>query len=267
VRSLVEVVDAGMATTIQDTGRPGLAHLAVPTSGAVDPALLAVLNRLLGNPVDAAAFETCGNLTVRALSSTVVATSTEPVPVSLHAGDVCTVRPDGRRLWHYVAVRGGIAVPPVLGSRSRDTLSALGPGPIRRGDVVPIGPEPDAAIVADLAPLAEPSGVARIVPGPRADWFAPDWPDRIVAGPWTVTATSRIGVRLRGRVLDRVVAAELPSEGLVRGAIQVPPDGDPVMMLADHPTTGGYPVIAVVDPDDVATVAQHSAGTTLRLRM
>jgi allophanate hydrolase subunit 2 len=87
-----------------------------------------------------------------------------------------------------------------------------------------------------------------------------------MAGPWTITNTSRVGVRLRGGSIERATSDELPSEGLVRGAIQVPPGGEPVMMLADHPTTGGYPVIAVVHPDDVAIVAQHSAGASIRFR-
>jgi allophanate hydrolase subunit 2 len=118
-----------------------------------------------------------------------------------------------------------------------------------------------------MAPLAGVADVIRVDPGPRSDWFADDWADRLTASTWTVTTSSRVGVRLTGATLTRIVTDELPSEGLVRGALQVPPDGDPVMMLSDHPTTGGYPVIAVVHQDDVAAVAQHMAGTSIRFRL
>lgn len=263
----VEILDAGVGTTIQDRGRPGYAHLGVSASGVVDPGLAATVNRLVGNPGDLAVLETCGNLVVRAVTAVLVASSTAPAPVSLRPGDVCTIRPDGRRAWHYLALRGGIDVEPVLGSRSTDTLSGLGPPPPAAGDLLPVGDEPRNPVVADVAPLPIPVDVARATPGPRADWFADGWERLVGETNWTVTVASRIGVRLRGVRLERRVEAELPSEGLVRGAIQVPPDGDPVMMLADHPTTGGYPVIAVVDPDDVAIVAQRLGGSTLRIRV
>jgi allophanate hydrolase subunit 2 len=170
-------------------------------------------------------------------------------------------------LWHYLAIRGGIQVDQVLGSSSRDTLSRLGPPACQRGDRLEIGSEPSLPVVADVAPLPGVTDVIRVTPGPRADWFPDEWPRLLAAASWTVTTSSRVGVRLHGAQLGRTVSDELPSEGLVRGALQVPPDGDPVMMLADHPTTGGYPVIAVVHPDDVAVVAQHAAGTSVRLRL
>ena len=99
-----------------------------------------------------------------------------------------------------------------------------------------------------------------------ADWFGEDAVHHLTAAEWTVTAASRVGVRLGGPQLSRTTQAELPSEGLVIGAVQVPPDGQPVVMLADHPTTGGYPVIAVVDEDDVGRLAQRPAGSTVRFR-
>jgi biotin-dependent carboxylase-like uncharacterized protein len=264
----IEIVDAGMATTVQDLGRAGYAHLGVPGSGAVDPALMGVLNRLVGNPSSAATIETCGGLVIRALTALLVATSAEPAPTSLQPGQLCSVAAgSGGRLWQYVAVRGGIHVEQTLGSSSTDTLSGLGPAPSVAGDRLQIGDLAVGPIVADLAPVAAIDDVARITRGPRSDWFAPHWTSAVTRSRWIVTATSRVGVRLHGEPLIRVVTRELPSEGLVRGAVQVPPDGDPVMMLADHPTTGGYPVIAVVHPDDVAVVAQHAAGTSVRLRL
>lgn len=264
----IEVVVPGISTTLQDQGRVGYAHLGVPTGGAVDPALVGVLNRLVGNPPDATVIETCGGLTIRALTHLLVASSSELAPRSLSPGETCSIGAGGQgRLWHYLAVRGGLQVEPVLGSMSFDTLSRLGPAPCQSGARYRIGAQPDQPIVADVAPLAALIDTARVEPGPRFDWFEADSLQRLTSTTWTVTASSRVGVRLAGTTLLRTITDELPSEGLVRGAIQVPPDGDPVMMLADHPTTGGYPVIAVVHQDDVAAVAQHTAGATIRFRL
>jgi biotin-dependent carboxylase-like uncharacterized protein len=262
--STLLVVERGVATTVQDRGRPGLAHLGVPSSGAVDPALAGFVNRLVGNPDTTAVIETCGRLVIEAGGAVLMSTSTEAAPRTLRRGE--RVRIDGGlgRLWHYVAIAGGIDVRPVLGSCATDTLSGLGPAPIADGDVIGVGSASSAAVTTDQAPLVAPRRVARISEGPRLDWFHASSFELLAHEPWTVTSASRVGVRLAGIELHRRVAAELPSEGLVRGAIQVPPDGQPVMMLADHPTTGGYPVIAVVHPDDVAAVAQTAPGGQIR---
>jgi biotin-dependent carboxylase-like uncharacterized protein len=264
VSSHIEVVAAGIATTIQDRGRAGLAHLGVSPSGAVDPRLAALTNRLVGNPVDAAVIETCGGLVLRFGGAALIASSSELAPVSVGAGETYRLSVDEGHLWHYIAVRGGIDVPAVLGSRSTDTLSGLGPRPLAAGDVLPVGAEPRSLLSVDQAPGTRMRDVVRISPGPRLDWFDPVSFERFVGGVWTVTESSRVGVRLSGVRLIRRITHDLPSEGLVCGAIQVPPDSDPVMMLADHPTTGGYPVIAVVHPDDVATVAQTPPGHAVR---
>jgi len=268
VSDAIEIVVAGISTTLQDRGRAGYADLGVPTGGAVDPALAGVVNRLVGNQLNAAVVETCGGLTIRALVHVLVASSSEPAPRSLSPGETYSIAAGSHgRLWHYLAVRGGLQVEPVLGSMSCDTLSGLGPAPCQPGARYQIGAEPDRPIVADVAPLSAVIDAIRITPGPRAGWFQADWAERLTSATWTVTTSSRVGVRLTGATLDRTVTEELPSEGLVRGAIQVPPDGEPVMMLADHPTTGGYPVIAVVHPDDVAAVAQHEPGAAVRFRL
>lgn len=260
------VIEVGIATTIQDGGRPGLAHLGISPSGAVDPELAGRVNRLVGNRIDAALIETAGNLVVEASSPATVATSRHAAPVSMRKGARLSVESGGGRQWHYLAVRGGLATASVLGSRSHDTLSGLGAVPLVAGTRLAVGGEADDP-VADLAPIDPPGSVARLGPGPRLDWFVGDVLHTLTAAPMLVTATSRVGVRLRGVPLVRRDATELPSEGLVRGAIQVPPDGDPIMMLADHPTTGGYPVVAVVHPDDVAIVAQRPAGTRVQFRL
>jgi len=264
MRASIEVLDAGIATTLQDRGRPGLAHLGIPPAGAVDPRLAALTNRLVGNPVEAALIETCGNFVMRVSAAVLIATSSELAPLSLASGDRHRTAVDPDRLWQYVAVRGGIDAVEVLGSRSTDTLSGLGPAVLTAGDVLAVGPEPRTQVAVDQAPRSDAANVARVGPGPRVDWFEPACFERLVAGAWIVSDSSRIGVRLRGVTLPRRVTTDLPSEGLVRGAIQVPPDSDPVMMLADHPTTGGYPVIAVVHPDDVTTVAQTPPGGSVR---
>lgn len=261
----LSVVDPGWASTVQDRGRPGYGHLGVPAAGAVDVELAALANRLVGNPPDAAVIETSGGLVVEADRAVIVASTVEGVAHPIVAGARLHVPVDPHRVWHYVAVRGGVDVPAVLGSRSTDTLSGLGPPPLRAGDRLPVGQDPGGDLGAHHVPLRPIAGHAiRITPGPRLDWFDADALALLTTVDWTVAATSRIGVRLTGPMVGRSVTAELPSEGLVRGAIQVPPDGAPVMMLADHPSTGGYPVIAVVAPADVARVAQTSAGRRVR---
>lgn len=262
---MIEVVDAGLLTTVQDRGRSGYSDVGVSPSGAVDRRLAAHVNRLVGNPPDAAVLETIGGLTLRAGSAVLVASDTEPVARSLHAGATIRVAPGGRQ-WHYVAVRGGIDVVAVLGSRSTDTLSGLGPPPVRNGDRLPVGAEPSDPPIGEMWPLRPVDGRITLTSGPRRDWFTDEAWDILTRADWTVSDASRVGVRLSGPVLERRHRGELPSEGLVRGAMQVPPDGNPIMMLADHPTTGGYPVIAVVDPDSVASLAQRPVGTITRFR-
>lgn len=260
---MIEVVDAGLLATVQDHGRLGWAHIGVPRSGAVDPMLAALVNRLVGNPGAAPTIESVGGLVVSAVEPVTVASDVEPVARTLGAGETLRL-PVGGRQWHYLAVRGGFVVDAVLGSCSTDTLSGLGPPVLRSGDRLVVGPEPVATPHGETVPTRQTEPRARLLPGPRLDWFEGDPLRRMAEAVWRVTSSSRVGVRLSGGLLARTVTDELPSEGLVRGAIQVPPDGDPIMMLADHPTTGGYPVVAVVHPDDVAGVAQAIAGTTVR---
>lgn len=264
---MIEVARAGIASTFQDPGRPGLAHVGVGAAGAIDPGLAALVNRLVGNGAASVVIETCGDLELRTDEPAVVATSADLTPMALSAGARFAVRPGSQgRLWHYVAIRGGFDVPRVLGSASRDTLAGLGPEPLVEGQRVASGPATGELTLVDHAPLRELATVVRVVTGPRRDWFTDRSWTALVREPWEVTATSRVGVRLRGGAIERVDDRELPSEGLVRGAIQVPPGGEPVIMLADHPTTGGYPVIAVVHPDDVAVAAQQSGGARITFR-
>lgn len=262
----LRILEAGWSTTIQDLGRHGFAHLGVATAGAVDAGDHGLANRLVGNDERAATIETAGGLVIEAIGAIVAATSGDGNRHTLRPGDRLRVDTPDDAMWSYLAVRGGIAVEPVLGSRSRDTMSGLGPPAIAPGGELRVGDDPQTAIAADLAPVRQRSRRVRLWPGPRVDWFAGGL-DALVGREWTVGSdVSRVGVRLSPGAFEPTSAMpdHMASEGLVVGAIQITPAGEPIVMLANHPTTGGYPVIAVVDPDDLAAIAQSRPGTTLR---
>ncbi len=187
---------------------------------------------------------------------------------ALTAGETIAVNPAAGETWAYLAVRGGFEAQLILGSRSWDSLSKLGPAPPQSGDTLAAGDDPGQPVATEQAPHPprEQATVIRVREGPRADWFAPGVLDVLTSTDWTVTSTSRVGTRLSGPQLARANHTELPSEGLVLGAVQVPPDGQPVVMLADHPTTGGYPVIAVIEEADVGRLAQCPPGSIVRFR-
>ncbi|MGV9243827.1 5-oxoprolinase subunit C family protein [Streptomyces sp. NPDC003710] len=274
----LSVVRAGALTTVQDRGRPGHAHLGVPRSGALDAPAAALVNRLVGNPPEAAVLETTLNgCAVRPRSAVTVAVGGAPcavtvdgrpapwgAPVRVPGGALLELGPARSGVRSYLAVAGGIAVEPVLGSRSTDLLSGLGPPPLAGGAVLPLGRPAGPHARVDTVPQPGPPAelVLRVTPGPRDDWFSTDAFRTLVTRAYRVSAASnRIGLRTEGPALARVRAGELPSEGMVLGAVQVPPDGRPVVFLADHPTTGGYPVIAVVRTADLAAAAQATPGT------
>ncbi|WP_326567023.1 biotin-dependent carboxyltransferase family protein [Amycolatopsis rhabdoformis] len=277
----LEIVATGPLALVQDLGRPGYAHLGVPPSGALDVEALRLGNRLVGNPAEAAGIEALlGGLVVRATTSCTVAVTGPVVPVrvderdagshtavSLRAGQTLALGRPSAGLRSYLAVSGGLAVAPVLGSRSRDVLSAIGPEPLEDGVSLPLGPVTGVPAGADVVvtPAAPERLVVPVVLGPRDDWFT-GLADGLGAW-WSVTSESnRVGLRLDGPPLRRENTAELPSEGLVTGAIQVPPSGLPVVFLADHPTTGGYPVAAVVRRGSLGALAQARPGTFVRFR-
>ncbi|MGA4843227.1 biotin-dependent carboxyltransferase family protein [Streptomyces sp. G45] len=277
----VAVVRAGALTTVQDEGRLGHAHLGVPHSGALDRPAAALVNRLVGNSEDAAVLETTLNgCALRPRCPVTVAVGGAPCPVTVAGRPVAwgaAVRvPAGALLevgaatWgvrSYVALGGGVAVDPVLGSRSTDLLSGLGPPPLVDGAVLPLGEPPAGPARVDVVPQPAPPHelVLRLAPGPRVDWFTGAALRTLTTRAYRVSAASnRIGLRTEGPPLERAVHGELPSEGMVRGAVQVPPDGRPVVFLADHPTTGGYPVVGVVRRSDLAAAAQAAPGTPVR---
>ena len=266
----IRMVRAGISTSFQDGGRPGYAALGVPRSGALDGRARDLVNRLVGNPLDAAVVETAGGLVVEATAPVVVADSATGAVRTLAVGEQVAVDPAVSELYAYLAVRGGFDVEPVLGSRSWDSLSRLGPPTPGPGGALPVGADPGTVIATDLAPHVPGARAVRLWEGPRLDWFVNGAFDRLLGTVWTVSGdVSRVGVRLSGPALSRHPergGRELPSEGLVSGAVQVPPDGQPVVMLHDHPTTGGYPVIGVVDDRDVAAIAQARPGSTVTFR-
>ncbi|MFJ9903142.1 biotin-dependent carboxyltransferase family protein [Streptomyces sp. NPDC101152] len=279
-RALV-VVRAGALTTVQDEGRPGHAHLGVPRCGALDAPAAALANRLVGNPAAAAVLETTvSGCALRPRSTVTVAVTGAPCPVAVDgrpaawgapvrvpAGALVEVGTVVGGVRGYVAVSGGIAVEPVLGSRSTDLLSGLGPPPLTDGTVLPLGAPTEVRARVDVAPQPAPPAelVLRVTLGPRDDWFTREALTAFTTRTYRVSpASNRIGLRTEGPALERAFPGELPSEGMVLGAVQVPPDGRPVVFLADHPTTGGYPVIAVVSTRDLPVAAQAAPGTPVR---
>lgn len=278
----VRVLDPGTSTTVQDRGRPGLAHLGVPRSGWLDEPAATLANRLVGNPDDAAVLECLlGGLVVEASAATTVAVTGAECAVrvgrrAVHHGAAVAVPSGGvvslgavtRGLRSYLAVAGGITVEPVLGSRATDTLSGLGPAFAEAGMVLPVGPASGGPSAGEAVP---PSWGGRVVlecsPGPRADWFTEEALRTLTTSSYQVAPDSdRVGLRLTGPTLTRGRTGELASEGLVLGAVQVPAEGCPLVFLNDHPTTGGYPVVAVVEPGDLSRCAQLRPGDEVTFR-
>lgn len=276
---MIEVLEVSSAF-VQDLGRPGLSHLGISPSGAADRAALVAANRALGNDPGAAALEIVGRFAVRVDTDLLVAVTGSHAPVmvdgvatgarvlAVASGSVVTL---GMPRWgwrSYLAVRGGIDAPPVLGSRSTDVLSGLGPAPLQVGDRLAVGLATGAVPTSEPHPEVITPGPLVMLdasPGPRADWLADL--DELYRRPWRVSALAdRVGLRLEGEPLTRAITDELPSEGVVTGSVQVPPSGEPVILGPDHPVTGGYPVVAVLTAAACDAVAQLRAGITVRFR-
>jgi biotin-dependent carboxylase-like uncharacterized protein len=286
VENRILVEKPGLRTTMQDAGRAGWAHLGVPASGAVDALSRRLANALAGNHDDAAVLET--TLTGPALrcgADTVVAVTGAPCPVHIddepamlgvallvRAGQLLTIGRAAVGLHTYLAVAGGFATEPVLGSRSTDTLSGLGPHALAAGDVLEtdvatIGAVMERPADADLLRFVLDGGrrPVRLLAGPGAAWLTTQAEELLFSSEFVVSSASdRIGVRLAGPMLSRSRDGELDSQGMVSGGVQLPPDGAPIVLLADHAVTGGYPVVGVVATIDLPLVAQARPGTALR---
>ncbi|HET9423299.1 MAG TPA: biotin-dependent carboxyltransferase family protein [Nocardioides sp.] len=278
------VVDPGPLALVQDRGRTGYADLGVGRSGAADLPAMELANRLVGNPHDAAVVEiTLGGLRLVADAPAWIAVTGAPVPVRVGvrarwsgepvpvpAGECVELGLATQGLRCYLAVRGGIEVAPVLGSRSTDLLSGLGPAPLTAGSTLPVGTPYPSWRPVDTAPGAPPPAVDQdlhlpLVLGPRDDWFEPEARSLLLGSRFEVTPDSdRVGLRIAGPTLPRRVTRELSSEGVVRGSVQVPPGGRPTIFGPDHPVTGGYPVIGVVPSCAVHLTAQLRPGQGIR---
>ncbi|QDW28383.1 5-oxoprolinase/urea amidolyase family protein [Arthrobacter sp. KBS0702] len=300
VASGLRIVSPGLQSLIQDLGRNGHSSLGISAAGALDRASLRRANRLVGNAPGAAGIETvaiatvAGGLTVQAVGDQVLAIAGAPAdlaitppagpeaeparrtvpmatPFALLDGETLSIGAPTSGFRSYLAVRGGVAADPVLGSRSTDTMSGIGPAPLAAGQLVASGGDSESGVVGnpELQPEFPGTGVTvlDVVPGPRADWFDAEALESLTRQDWVVKPQSnRVGMRLDGTPLQRTRDGELASEGTVAGALQVPPEGLPVLFLADHPITGGYPVIAVVVDSQLDRAAQVPIGGTIRFR-
>lgn len=301
----LRIVSPGVQSLIEDLGRRGHGPLGVSAAGALDRASIRRANRLVGNASTAAAIESVGGgLSIEAIGDQVIAVTGAPTtltvqspswadsvnhdagpqpgatrtvgmaaPFALLDGEVLSLGAPESGFRNYVAIRGGIDVPAVLGSRSADTMSGIGPAPLTVGKELLAGSETVSTAVGSPElqpdfPSAETVTVLDVVPGPRADWFDQSALDSLASQDWVVTPQSnRVGMRLDGQPLVRTRDRELPSEGTMAGALQIPPAGLPVLFLADHPITGGYPVIGVVRDEHLDRAAQVPVGGKIRFRL
>jgi KipI family sensor histidine kinase inhibitor len=273
----VDVVAPGLLTMVQDLGRIGVAALGVPRAGAADPMSLRAANRLVGNADGDGALEitasgprlrfhhdahlaVVGRVEVRVDGRPVDVDTVVPVA----SGQELSVGATRDHLRCYLAVSGGFEVEPVFGSRSSDVLTGLGPGPLRAGDVLGVGPRTrprgrfDRAAAAHSLP-----GVVRVMAGPDA--LDTDALERLAGEAWEVgPASDRMGVRLRRPGPLPTAGPGIASRGMVTGAVQLPPDGIPVALLCDHATVGGYPVVATVVRADLGLLGQLRPGDSVR---
>ena len=283
---MIQILATGPQSVIQDLGRPGWSHIGVGPSGAFDRAALRLANRLVGNRETTACIETLGGgfrLTVNEPTIVCVTGADGPVsittngaerltarnaPIALGAHEVLGIEAPTSGLRSYVAIRHGLRVESTLGSASTDTLASIGPAVLVAGQEYSPGSDAVAHPPIDLAVARSLTGPLNVIPGPRWDWFTAEAKAAFVRDTWEVSpVSSRIGIRLTGTPLERVESSrELASEPMVTGAIQVPPDGLPVILGPDRPTTGGYPVIAVVVDAHLDRLAQLAPGTSVTFR-
>lgn len=293
-RSIAQVITSGAQLLYQDAGRVQQTHWGVSPSGFADPVAAHEANYLVGNEPDATVLESLmGGFVLESHEDSVMALSgaqalaiiTEGeeldrvvpahTPFALLSGQTLRVGIADAGLRVYLAVRGGFDVELSAHSASYDTMSAVGPAPLTAGDPLHAGETTGKAVrvptPAPELPKNDEVTEVRVILGPRENWFTAESLENFFTVNWKISPQSnRIGVRLvpdtenNSAVLQREITSELPSEGMISGAIQVPPNGEPVVFLADHPVTGGYPVIATVHPEDLRLLAQSQPGTTLR---
>lgn len=289
---MLEVIATGPLALFQDRGRAGFAGTGVSPSGSFDRLSAARANHAVGNAAEAPVIEILiGGFQAKVLADTtaIITGTASTVTITgartresytntlldLHAGEVITLGYASYGLRSYLAIRGGFRVATTLGSSATDVLSNLGPPPIKAGDLLLPGNfaagEHWWPKLRQLPPLWRPKRheELKVVLGPRSDWFYADAVLDFLTQEFEVTAESnRIGLRLHApRPLERSRRDELRSEGMVRGSVQVPPSGHPVVFGPDHPVTGGYPVIAVLTSRSCDRAGQLAAGDRVRFRI
>ncbi len=288
----LEVIEPGLLTTVQDLGRRGYERFGVPVAGAMDGYALRAANGLVGNPWDAAGLEmTLAGPTLQAAQSGLIAVTGAdlglrvqgrkmPLWTALYVRRGWRISFDGRRggCRAYLAVAGGIAVPPIMGSRATYLRGGFGGyqgRALRAGDVLPVG-EPACSpvdragvrLADDIRPPYSDAPLVEVVLGPQDDRFTKEGIATFLASEYTVGATSdRMGYRLEGPAIAHKTGADIVSDGIVLGAVQVPANGQPIVMMVDRQTTGGYTKIATVVSADIPLLAQClPGGSRVRFR-
>jgi biotin-dependent carboxylase-like uncharacterized protein len=263
----LDITSVAGPATVQDSGRPGQMHHGVPPGGPLVPELLAVANRAVGNPWGAAALETFGRLELRARGRT-VRVAVDGRAFTLEDGASLQVPAPESASVRYVAADGGLAVPEVLGGRGTLLVAQLGGHEgrvLRSGDALPLGEgggTPEA-----VEPALELEAAIRVTLGPDLERFEEATRALLLSSTFTVSpASDRVGMRLRGAVLSHGDAGTGISRPMARGAIQVPPSGEPIILGPDHPTTGGYPLIAAVIRADWGRLCARRPGATVRFQ-
>jgi biotin-dependent carboxylase-like uncharacterized protein len=282
----LRVIKPGMLTTIQDRGRWGLQACGVPVAGPMDPCSHRLANAIVGNKADAATlevtllgpeleFEDERVLAVAGAEFELTVdgrTAPHTAPFIVSAGATLRFGSRIRGARAYLAVAGGVAVPPTLGSRATHLISGMGGldgRPLRAGDLVPLGERPTHAPLVDRAvaavtPLPDGDARIRVLPGPQAGYFGDDALETLQSGPYAIGGKSdRMGFRLEGPILKHTHGADIISDATPLGVLQVPASGQPILLMADRQTTGGYPKLATVISADISVAGQLGPGDTI----
>ena len=284
---MIRVVEPGPLTTVQDLGRRGYLRQGIPESGPIDRAAFVLANRLVGNPDDAAGLEcTLAGPRLEILAPGALAATGAEMPLSVNdrqaprwrtvavrAGDIVSLGLAGRGIRGYLAFAGGLDLPLVLGSRAtylRGQLGGYNGRALRRGDAVRLGagrPAPARVVHAGSIPRYDGEATVRVVLGPQADRFTPAGIATFLEGAYEMLPQSdRMGARLLGPRIAHARGHDIVSDGIPFGGVQVVGDGQPIVLLADRQSTGGYTKIATVCSVDVGRVGQLRPGARLRFQ-
>jgi antagonist of KipI len=288
--SALVVLDPGLLTTVQDLGRFGYQRVGVPPSGPMDRVAFRVANRLVGNADGTAGLEcTIKGPRLEVRRATLLAVTGAPMgftvngqeaptwtAVRVHPGDVVGFQMASIGCRAYLAVAGGIDVPEALGSRAtylRGRLGGLGGRALQKGDALPVGPPATSVasegqtVPATLRPAYPVERECRVILGPQADRFTPDGIRAFLDGPYEVTPQAdRMGYRLKGPEITHARGHDIVSDGIPLGGIQVPGERQPIVLLVDRQTTGGYTKIATVIGVDIGAIGQTRPGHRIRFR-